>query len=98
MAVVAGFGAAKADTITVKHAGESTAKVECVPSKGKSATVPIKFEEGANWDSVKDTYNVSPETAHALMAKKECISIDSNGTAHFMARASHAKYCKAKKK
>ncbi len=76
--------------IAVAKAGDTTAKVGTLGSD-KTAVVPISFDSGADWTAVKDSYTVSSDTAAALAAKKETISIGTDGTASF-----HA--VKAKKK
>jgi hypothetical protein len=71
-------------TITIKKSSDTTAKVEAVaPDKGGPVVVPISFDSGADWDAVKDTYTVSPDTAKCLLKKKETISIGTDGTATF---------------
>jgi len=68
-------------TIWVTKAGDTSAKI-CTSSKCLG-NVPISFATDASWDNVKDSYSVSPEIADALGAKKETISIGSDGTATF---------------
>ena len=88
--------AVKADdkTITIKKASDSKAKVCYADGKGCAAMVPIKFDDGADWSMVKDTYSVSDSTAKGLMDEKETISIGTDGTATF-----HSKFwAKVKKK
>jgi hypothetical protein len=83
-------------TITIKKAGESKAKIEPMPNgKDKSAVVHIRFNSGADWSTVKDSYTVSCGTSCALMAGKESISIGSDGTATFHSRK--IAKCRAKK-
>ncbi len=80
-------------TIWVKKNTETTAMV-CTDSKCLG-TVPVKFATDASWDNVKDTYSVSPDIAAALGAKKEAITIGSDGSATFTKCQSG---CKAAKK
>ena len=82
--VTLGFAVAHADmTIAVSKHTDTTAKVSDVDGKGGSQIVHVKFDDGADWSCVKDTYNVSDSTAHDLMAGKEYISIGTDGTASF---------------
>jgi hypothetical protein len=87
LVLVAGFASfAQADDmkICVSKATDTKAKVcEFDKKDGMCAMVPISFDSGADWSMVKDSYMVSPETAHALMSKKDTISIGSDGTASF---------------
>lgn len=76
-------------TITVKKAGEHTAKVQSADGKGEASVVKIKFDDGADWSTVKDTYTVSDSTANALMEKKDYISIGTDGGATFHSCAFH---------
>jgi hypothetical protein len=80
-AALASFSAAAvADTVTimvVKH-GDSMATL--TPDPGHtSSTVPIKFDSGASWDDVKDSYDVSSDTAAKLAAGKDYILVGSDG-------------------
>ncbi len=75
------FADDSAVTIWVTKAGDTTAKV-CTDSKCLGM-VPVTFATDASWDNVKDSYSVSPDVADALAAKKESISIGSDGTATF---------------
>ncbi len=76
---------AKADDkkITITKSKDTVAKVCYADGKGCAAMVPIKFDDGADWSTVKDTYTVSDSTAKSLMDDKETISIGSDGTATF---------------
>ena len=82
--VITAGAIARADmTITVSKASDTRAKVASSDGKGGSSVVPIKFDDGADWSCVKDTYNVSDDTAKALMDGKEYISVGTDGTATF---------------
>ncbi len=83
---LASFGsAALADdeTISIKKAGDTKAKVADFPSGKESSVVSIKFASDASWDSVKDSYTVSHEIAEGLEHKKYSIPIESDGGASF---------------
>jgi hypothetical protein len=70
--------------ITITKASDTTAKVAPIDdTKDPAAMVPIAFDSGADWSCVKDSYTVAPDTASALMSKKETISIGTDGTATF---------------
>jgi hypothetical protein len=82
-AALASFSAAAlADTVTLmvtKH-GDSMAKLVSNPGKpGDECTVPVKFDSGASWDTMKDSYDVSPENAAKLKAGEEYILAESDG-------------------
>ncbi len=70
-------------TICIKKAGETTATVSTFSSDKQIAVVPISFDSGADWDSVKDSYTVSSDVAAGLASKKITVSIGSDGTATF---------------
>jgi hypothetical protein len=73
-----------ATVIKVSKAGDKVAKVSFeAPSKEKPVMVPVKFDDGASWDSVKDTYNVTPATAMGLEHKKVTLSFGSDGTVSY---------------
>ena len=74
--------------IMVSKAGDTTAKVKV---ESKTVTVPISFADGANWDKVKDSYNVSPALASRLEKGKAGISVAADGTASFTAAKSGKK-------
>ncbi len=82
----AGFlSLAKADdsVITISKASDTKAKVVPFGKKDPSVVVPITFDSGADWTSLKDSYTVSPGTNAGLLAKKDTISIGADGTATF---------------
>jgi hypothetical protein len=85
----------KADdkVITITKASDTMAKVAPEDGKGKPAMVKIKFDDGADWSVVKDTYTVSDSTAADLMNGKDYVSIGTDGTAGFHS----TKWLKAKK-
>jgi hypothetical protein len=66
--------------LVITKATDKTAKITI---GSKSATVPITFDQDASWDSLKDSYSVSPSTAEGLENGTMCINIGSDGTATF---------------
>jgi peroxiredoxin len=86
------FARADDTTICIKKAGDTTAKVGKLDGKD-TVVVPISFDSGADWSAVKDSYDVSSDTAAALMAKKDTISVGSDGGVSF-----HTKTMSSKKK
>jgi hypothetical protein len=82
---LASFTFAKADDVTIclKKASDTKAKV-CTFSNGKTCeVVPISFASDASWDDVKDSYDISSDTASDLAAKKASISVANDGTLTF---------------
>ena len=74
----------QATIIKVSKSTDKVAKVSFeAPSKMKPVMVPVKFDDGASWDSVKDTYNVTPATATGLEHKKVSLSFGGDGTVSF---------------
>jgi hypothetical protein len=97
VAFVATFSIASADSsdseqATIQKASAHTAKV-MLGSKTYSA--PISFADGASWDTVKDHYEVSSDTASEIKEGEIAISIGSDGTASF--RKAHAEHKAASK-
>jgi len=83
---IATFSIASADSYdsdlaTIKKGGAHTAKV-LVGSK--TYTAPIRFADGASWDSVKDHYELDPAVVSGLKAGKFAISIEADGGANFI--------------
>jgi len=78
-------------TIAITKAGDTTAKVGKFGGKD-TVIVPISFDSGADWTTVKDSYTVSSDTAAAVMAKKDTISVGTDGGVSF-----HTKAMKKKK-
>ena len=77
----------QATVIKVAKSSDKMAKVSFeAPSKMKPVMVPVKFDDGASWDSVKDTYNVTPATAMGLEHKKVALSFGSDGTVSYHSR------------
>jgi hypothetical protein len=78
---LASFSAsAFADTVTLMVVKHGDAMATLTPNPGKdSCTVPVKFDTGASWDNVHDSYDVSPETAAKLKAGEEYILVGSDG-------------------
>jgi len=68
------------DTATIQKASDTSAKVVV---GGKTYTAAISFGDGANWDAVKDHYEVADAVVSGLEAGKIAISIGSDGTATF---------------
>ena len=68
------------DNATISKGGKDSAKV-ALGSKTYSA--PIKFDDGADWSTVKDHYEVAPDIASGIKAGTICISVGSDGTASF---------------
>ncbi len=78
---------ATATVIKISKSSDKVAKVSFeAPSKYKPVMVPVKFDDGASWDSVKDTYNVTPATATGLEHKKVSLSFGSDGTVSYHSR------------
>jgi len=82
--------AALADDVTiwVSKATDSTAKICTVAGIGYDSskcvgTIPISFDSGADWDSLKRSYTVSSDIEAAIEKKKLSISIGTDGTATF---------------
>ena len=71
------------ETISIKKAGDTKAKVAEFPSGKDSSIVSISFDSGASWDSVKDSYTVPEDVEEGLEHKKFTISIAADGTATF---------------
>lgn len=65
---------------TITPAGANKAKVT---SPKKTMVVPIKFTDGASWDSVKHSYSLPAGTCASLCKKGFSISIDVDGKATF---------------
>ena len=85
VAFIATLSIARADSYdseqaTIQKAGAHSAKVMI---GSKTSCAPISFADGANWDSVKDHYEVNPAVASGLEAGTMAISIGSDGTASF---------------
>jgi hypothetical protein len=77
--------AALADDVTIalKKASDTKAKVTKFSNGKTLETVPISFASDASWDNVKDSYDISSDTASELAAKKASISVASDGTLTF---------------
>jgi len=68
------------ETATIQKASATSAKVMV----GKDTyTAPISFADGADWDAVKDHYEVADSVVAGLAKNKITISIGSDGTASF---------------
>ena len=105
-ATLASFGSlALADdsttTIWISKAGDTTAKVCTVHPLGYDGskclgTDSITFVDGATWDTVKHSYDVSSSTLSALSSKGAAITVHGDGGISVSAPASSAP-SKAKK-
>jgi len=65
-------------TVGITKAGDNTAKVTEWSGKDLSGTVPISFASGVSWDDVKDSYDVSPDTAAGLVSGKLAIVVNAD--------------------
>jgi hypothetical protein len=76
---------AVADDVTVLVAKHGDSAITLTPNGGKESpvTVPITYDSGASWDSVKDSYDIAPDTYSALEAKKVSVTVGSDGGLSF---------------
>ncbi len=64
------------DTATIKKSSDKTAKV--LLGKG-TYKAPISFDDGADWSSVKDHYELSDQAVAWIKAGKASLSVGSDG-------------------
>jgi hypothetical protein len=82
---LATFTAASADTFdsataTIQKGGPHTAKIMI---KKDTYTAPVTFDDGADWSTVKDHYEVDDKVITGLQKNAIAIKIGSDGTASF---------------
>ncbi len=76
------------ETATIQKKTDKVAKVEV----GKDTfTTPISFDDGADWSSVKDHYELTSEGVSGLQSGKSCISVGSDGTLTYKANQNSKK-------
>jgi glutaredoxin len=83
LVLVAG-GVARADfdsdTATIKKKSD---KMATVMVDKKSMTVPVMFDDGADWSCVKDHYELSDASLSAVKSGHACMKVGSDGSVSF---------------
>jgi hypothetical protein len=69
------------DTATIKKKTDKTATVMV---DKKTMTVPVMFDDGADWSAVKDHYELSDGNVSALKSGHASMKVGSDGSVSFM--------------